>query len=154
MNRQFDTSRLTNDELCKKCGGKCCNSCGCAYFPEDFNFELNFDNLIVEIDKGFIAIDAMFYSGSIYNKLNVPVFYLRVRNVNDTTPIGINSLGTCKRLEKNHCYFDLENRPSGGKFYIPFWSGCYALYTNQEFIDFWLPYQDVLMLLIEHYKKQ
>ena len=25
-----------NKELCSKCGGRCCKSCGCELFPEDF----------------------------------------------------------------------------------------------------------------------
>lgn len=151
MNRQFDESRLTNDTLCKECGGRCCKNCGCSYFPEDFDFELNFDNLKSEIDKGLIAIDAMFYADSIYQKLDKPIYYLRVRNINDLTPVGINSLGTCKQLDVDHCLFPLKKRPSGGKFLIPFWNECYTLYTQQEFIDFWEPYQKTMMLLIEHY---
>ena len=27
MNRQFDKTKLVNDELCKKCGGRCCKKC-------------------------------------------------------------------------------------------------------------------------------
>lgn len=154
MKRQFDESKLTNEALCEKCGGQCCKKCGCSYFPEDFEFELNLDNLKSEIDKGFISIDALFYRNSIYQKLDKQIYYLRVRNNNDLTPVGINSLGVCKRLEENHCWFSLEKRPSGGKFYIPFWSGCYTIYTQQEFIDSWEPYQKVLMLLIEHYEKK
>ena len=156
MKKHFDFSenKMTNDELCKKCGGKCCESCGCAFFPDDFEFELNFENLKFEIDKGFIAIDAIFYGESIYEKLDVPIYYLRVRNINDSTPIGINGYGTCKRLKENHCEFSLEKRPSGGRYLIPFWSGCYTLYTVQKFSDFWRPYQEILMLLIEHYEKQ
>lgn len=154
MTRHFDESKIINEALCKKCNGKCCKRCGCSYFPEDFKFELTFENLKFEIDKGFIAIDAIFYLDSPYKQLDNPVYYLRVRNTNDITPIGINSSGTCKRLIKNRCWFETKDRPSGGKYYIPFWSGCYTLYTSQEFIDFWIPYQEVLMLLIEHYKKQ
>lgn len=153
MNRQFDESKLVNDELCKKCGGRCCKQCGCLYFPEDFKFELTFDNLKSEIDKGFIAIDAISYADSIYNKLDNPVYYLRVRNINDFTPVGINGFGTCKLLIDDHCWFEIKDRPSGGKYYIPFSRGCYTLYTNQDLIDLWSPYQKEIMLLIEHYKK-
>ena len=153
MNWRFSKDKLINDELCKKCQGRCCKQCGCAYFPEDFSFKLTFENLKTEIDKGVIAIDAMFFGNSIYKQLDNPVYYLRVRNTTDSTPIGINNMGTCKCLQENACSFSLDERPSGVKYFIPFWSGCYTLYTNQELIDYWLPYQEVLMLLIEHYKK-
>lgn len=153
MKRLFDKSKLENETLCKKCDGKCCKQCGCSYFPEDFKFELTFENLKFEIDKGFIAIDVIFYKDAIYNKLDNPVYYLRVRNINDPTPIGINGFGTCKRLINNHCWFKFKDRPSGGKFYIPFERGCYTLYTNKDLIELWSPYQKELMLLIEHYKK-
>lgn len=152
MYRQFDHTKLINDELCKECGGQCCLRCGCAYFPEDFKFDLTFENLKSEIDKGFIAIDMLTHLHSPYNKLDNPIYYLRVRNINDYTPIGKQTIGACKRLENDHCYFDFENRPSGGKFYVPFRRGCYTLYTTKEFIDYWIPYQELLICLIKYYE--
>ncbi len=156
MKRQFDVNKMENKELCSKCTDVCCKKCGCAYFPEDFKFELNFDNLKLEIDKGFIAIDMMIGTETPCLKiLDNPVYYLRVRNVNDETPIGIAEMGCCKKLN-GICDFPFEQRPSGGKYYIPFegHGGCYTLYTDQEFVDLWLPHQKVIMLLIEHYSKK
>ncbi len=153
MEWQFDESKLENRKLCSECGGKCCNRCGCAYFPKDFKFKLNFENLKSEIDKGYISIDAIQYI-PIYQKCyDRPVYYLRVRNVTDDTPIGIDKLGRCKCLEGDHCTFKIKDRPSGGKYFVPFWSGCYTLYTYQEFLDTWMPYQEVLILLLKYYEK-
>lgn len=157
MKRQFDLDKekFENKELCSKCKQVCCKKCGCAYYPEDFDFELTFENLKAEIDKGFISIDNMVgIETPVLKLLPTPIHYLRVRNINEDTPIAKNRSGICKKLDVDHCQFSFEERPSGGKYYIPFKRGCYSLYTDQEFVDFWLPYQKVLVLLLEHYSKK
>ena len=152
MKRQYDKNFLVNETLCSECKHVCCERCGCSYFPEDFEFDMSFENLKSEIDKGFISIGAMYGTETPTLKLlKKPIYYLRVRNVNEDSPIE-NKNGICKRLVDHRCFFPLEARPSGGKYYIPFKRGCYTLYTDKEFIDLWAPYQNVLMLLLKHYK--
>lgn len=154
MYRQYDKNKLENIDMCRECGGICCKTTGCSYFPEDFKFDLNFENLKSEIDKGFIAIDYISFTGEKFPiALKEPIYYLRVKNIGENSPIGIRNSKTCIKLKENGCEFDFSERPSGGKYVVPFRGecGCYNLYTFQEFIDLWKPYQELLKLLIKCY---
>ena len=140
--------KTLNPDMCKKCGGKCCNQCGCAFLPEDL--QMCFSNLFEKIFSREITIDKLEYLENAYNKLDKPVYYLRVANVNESC-VEFNGMGKCIFLTENGCKLTYENRPAGGRLLVPFWSGCYYLYTNKEFIDKWIPYQKLLKDLIEFF---
>lgn len=140
--------KTLNPEMCKRCKGRCCKQCGCSYFPEDL--DMTFENIVKNIKEREISIDRMEYLENFYSKLEKPIYYLRVANENESY-LAYGNIGRCIFLSDNGCKLDYEARPSGGKFIVPFWSGCYPLYTKQEFIEKWIPYQNLLKNLIEFF---
>ena len=108
------------------------------------------ENIVKNIKEREISIDRMEYLENFYSKLEKPIYYLRVANENESY-LAYGNIGRCIFLSDNGCKLDYEARPSGGKFIVPFWSGCYPLYTKQEFIEKWIPYQNLLKNLIEFF---
>lgn len=137
--------KTQNPEMCKKCGGECCKRCGCAYFPEDLG-ELSYEKLVELWKKGVAVIDCMSYrDGNFYKPLPEPIYYLRAPNVNEHGKmVALKGMGPCYFLTEKGCKLSYDQRPSEGRYMVPFWSGCYTLYKEQEFIDLWNPYQDLL----------
>ena len=142
--------KTNNKEMCTECRGKCCKSCGCSYFPEDLN--MTFEYLLKEIKNGKIVIDYRECGESPYDKLKNPVFYLRVANKGEKG-ISIGGFGICSLLTEQGCSLSYEQRPTGGRLLVPFWSGCYSLYSVNDFIDAWTPYQNLISDLIFEIKK-
>ena len=54
--------KYINYEMCKECGGLCCQQNGCIYLPEDFK-RLSFNFLQKQIDKGKISIAGQPFNG-------------------------------------------------------------------------------------------
>ena len=130
--------KTLNPEMCKKCGGKCCKQCCCAYFPEEFP-DLSFEAIYKKISLNEVKIDSLYFLESLYNPLDEPIHYLRVANKEN---------GECIFLTDMGCKLSYEERPAGGRLLVPFWSGCYYLYTQKEFIEKWIPHQKLLKDLI------
>ncbi len=130
--------KTVNPKMCEKCGGRCCKQCGCSYFPEDFP-DLSFEAIYRKISLNEVTIDTLYFLESLYNPLDEPVYYLRVANKKG---------GGCIFLTDTGCKFSYEERPAGGRLLVPFWSGCYYLYSEKEFIEKWMPYQKLLKDLI------
>lgn len=140
-----------NSQLCTECGGQCCKRCGCSYFPKDL--DMSFTNLSDMFEKKLLVIDWVQYNDdSVYNLLPEPIYYCRVPNITDTSHVGLSNRGNCIYLTPTGCMLSYDERPTGGKLYVPFWSGCYTLYKPQEFIDAWTPYQDLLKSFINENK--
>lgn len=146
--KRWIKEKTSNPEMCKECGGRCCKKCGCSHFPEDLN--MTFENIVKEIKERKMSIDRLEHSGSFYNKLDEPIYFLRAANENEGY-VAYGNIGRCVFLTEEGCKLDYESRPSGGRYIVPFWSGCYALYTPQEFIDKWIPYQKFLKDLIKFF---
>lgn len=143
--KRWIREKTQNPEMCKKCGGMCCKQCGCAYFPEDLGEKLSYENLLEFFEKKLIIIDCVRYEdGNAYKPLAEPIYYLRVPNVMEKGKLAENGSGKCSFLTEKGCKLSYDQRPSEGKYLVPFWSGCYLLYKTQEFIDVWTPYQDLL----------
>lgn len=145
--KKWIISKTINKSMCAECGGECCKRCGCSYFAEDL--DMNFENLQRKISSRKISIDCLTHNEN-FVSLKEPVYYLRVSNINEK-PIAIGALGRCSRLTKTGCSLSYINRPSGGKLFVPFWSGCYPLYSQQEFIQSWIPHQKLLLELIDFF---
>ena len=136
--------KTCNPELCSNCGGRCCKTCGCSYFPE----QLPMKNEELMTKKG-ITISSMAFD-SHARKLPKPILYVRASNIGEglreTKPVG-----TCKFLTDKGCSLSYEERPLGGTLIVPFQGlgGCYALYSDEEFIELWLPYQQLLQEIVD-----
>ena len=132
--KKFIKEVTSKPEMCAECGGKCCQRCGCPYFPEDFT-DLSFEAICKMIALNKVAIDSLKFLGSPYRPLDKPIYYLRTPN---------KKTGGCVFLTETGCKFSYEERPAGGRLLVPFWSGCYYLYSEKEFIEKWMPYQKLL----------
>lgn len=153
----YTKNKATNKELCKKCGGACCKTCGCQFSPEDFK-EVNFDSLYHEIEKGYIAFDVFDdadWRGDTF------VYYLRVRNKGESLcdslrPILRKKQG-CILLTKRGCKLTYENRPTGGRNLLPIYDhdhhlNCHQTYDTVECAHEWLPYKELLGQLIQVFR--
>lgn len=133
---------IANEEICSKCGGKCCKRIGCAYYPEDLE-DLRFEGLKKEIAKGFISIDI-----DAEETMN---FYLRARN-KYASIYDLNASGVCKALEETGCKYTFEERPTQGRLLIPLESTeCKSSVTSVDLGKAWEPYQEILKQLSEYY---
>ncbi len=146
--KRWIKEKTSDPEMCKKCEGKCCKQCGCSYFPEDLN--MTFESIAKGIRERRISIDRLDHLDSFYSKLDEPVYYLRASNENEKY-VAYGSRGKCVFLTEEGCKLTYETRPSGGRYVVPFWSGCYSLYSSQEFINKWMPYQELLKELIKFF---
>jgi Fe-S-cluster containining protein len=112
--------QLENKDVCRKCGGKCCKKCGCAYVPSDFE-SMSIDYLQEKLKEGNISIT----STLLFDKLNngettcTPFLYLRVRNINRPIVDILSFKTPCLMLKENGCAYNFEKRPTGGKNLVP-----------------------------------
>lgn len=141
---------MFDHEVCTKCGGRCCSSCGCAFSPNDFK-EISFSNLRRIMDRGFISIVPISH---IQTGLEKDVLTLKVRNLgSDIIEFEAHIARPCILWDqKTGCFFDDADRPYGGKALAPTPNiGCIMGYSfRQRAID-WLPYQELLVKLGEFY---
>lgn len=136
---------LENKEICKKCGGKCCQKSGCDYYPEDFE-SLKVDYILQVLSEGFVSIVSLQNFEMINGKLtNTPFLFLRTRGVN-RGPIDLLSFkARCIALTETGCRYDFKSRPSGGKNLVPSADGkCYPKNDLELEMKKWEPYQRVL----------
>lgn len=140
---------MENKELCTKCKGRCCKSCGCHYSPEDFK-DLSYEGLKREIDKGYISID--WWEGNPFeDERNISRgLFLRIRNINSSI-VDASWGGRCVLLTEQGCPLDYENRPKGARLLIPSEKGCKLEYDKQDCAKDWYRYSDILLRLYDEY---
>lgn len=144
--------KLENQEICSKCGGKCCKLGSCEYFVSDFK-SLSRKAIDMVLQEGRTSIVAHPYISFKNGRFKcTPILYLRSRNIN-RGPVNLLSFETpCASLTETGCYFSFENRPSGGKHLIPAeYDDCLPDYDFNIKVMEWLPYQDALRKLVKKY---
>lgn len=118
-------------DLCKQCGGQCCQSMGCEVSTEDFTTkygEITKESIIQALQDGEWAID--WWEGDIRCDrkdlcVNLPEpdpkdlifesFYMRVRHCGEPAVYGSWG-GTCVMWDRETgCKYDWDHRPTGGK---------------------------------------
>ena len=141
-----DIMKNENIEICRKCGGNCCQKSGCDYVPEDFP-EISLNYLLSKLEEGYISIVSAQDFKTLPNGqiVNTPFLYLRARNKNRPI-VDLLSLKTmCASLTENGCIFTYEKRPTGGKNLTPDENGnCYPKENPVELIKRWERYQKIL----------
>jgi hypothetical protein len=151
-----DEIKYENTTLCTKCGGKCCKHNGCHFSPEDIKVEITLENLKALIDEGNISIECWDGDPRTDDCSGVSVYYLRMRTQIKFTksPIVHASWGfeTCVLWTEKGCPLKFEDRPKGARMLIPKENGCEGLYTNQHAAIDWIPYQEILIKLVEIYE--
>lgn len=159
VKKDYPQDQTVNAEICKKCGGRCCQKCGCHFSPDDFE-EISFEYLKKQLEKGYISID--YVDGeAIYQEFGV--YILRMRNKGKSIVDFSYQRSPCILWTKNGCQFDYEHRPSGGKLLIPSAEigglleqhrRCSSLYGVTDCCYEWKPHQKVLHELIEYFKEK
>lgn len=145
-----------DQELCKRCGGKCCQTIGCELFPQDVKKWFNADNITEDmiiklLESGYVTID--YYEQDIrtefgYQESNIDQYhynsyYLRMRNKNENV-INTTRGGVCTAWSENGCIIDWDRRPTTGRFLIPGEKVCRSPFSGLEMILAWVPYYDIL----------
>lgn len=154
----YDAQNL-NPEICKACGGECCQRCGCNFSPDDFK-EISLEFLRQEMEKGYISID--YVDGEMILE-NFGIYILRTRNQGKPiVDLGYQRTPCILWTKENGCKLDYERRPSGGRLLIPsekkrrglfgIERQCYSYYTTHHCCYEWKPHQRVLCQLIEYFK--
>ncbi len=157
----LDRKDTINDELCKKCGGKCCKYCGCHYSPSDFT-EITYENLKKEIKKGHISIEWINLDS--WNREKGGVYILRIRNKGKAIVDTDFERNSCVLLTEHGCKLDYASRPLGGKLLIPYlrkdaYSSketllCYFEYDIDACINEWKEYQNILERLVKYFSEK
>lgn len=145
--------KVEDRNICKECGGYCCKKSGCDYFVSDFE-NMKIDYLESILDTGRVSVVASCYFKRLPNNklINIPVLYLRARNINRKEIDLLSFKTTCASLEEDGCYFDIEKRPSGGSTLIPAKNRmCYTEVDRVKELEKWKPYQNVLERLVKRH---
>lgn len=157
--KDYDTAKNVNTEICKKCGGECCQRCGCNYSPDDFE-EISFEYLKQQLEKGYISVE--YIDGEIiYDSFGV--YILRTRNQGaPVIDFTYHRTPCILWTESEGCKLDYEHRPSGGKLLIPSEEkrqglfgvnrNCYSHYSLRNCCFEWKPHQKIIRQLIEFFK--
>lgn len=148
-------SKVQDKSLCEICGGKCCKTSGCMYFPSDFP-NLSFHNVCDALESGRVSLCTNFDMD--FSKRNIkasPILYLKSREVGKGK-IDLFSVPTqCASLESDGCFFNLDNRPSGGAIIVPKMSNgkfaCEHPISKEKQIELWMPFTRNLKKVAEHY---
>lgn len=137
----LNESDMTNGEICKKCGGRCCQFIGCSLIPEDLPEEsrASKDALREVLMSGKYSLDyyTVFEDDRCYD-----LHFIRMRNkyapVADVSYVG----GACVQWnETTGCALDFEHRPTQGKTLKPVADGeCADGLSKHEMGILWEPY--------------
>lgn len=145
----FNYAGCEDKSICASCG-MCCINCGCDYFPCDFE-KINVETIVKVLNEGRTSIVAHLEFNEMKGRIYASVMlYLRARNINRSEIDLLSVKTTCASLGKNGCYFDFENRPSGGALLKPSANGrCYYEIDRAAEIKKWQNYQKTLQKVIK-----
>ena len=146
-------SQKVNTELCKKCGGNCCNGMGCHISPSDLK-DLSVESIISLINESnCISIDWWHGNPSLEEITNENTYYLRIKNSKAKT-IDPSYRGICSILTDNGCPLSFEYRPKGARELVPHETQCYTNYSKQQCAIEWYDYQDIMKEVFEYYSSK
>jgi Fe-S-cluster containining protein len=137
-----------NFELCKECGGICCNRSPGAAFPEDFGLPGDTSKLITAINSGKWAID--WWEGDPRKCKNTltHAFYLRPAVIGHEGQIFHASWGgRCVMLINDKCSLKSNSRPRECRYLEPsskFECKMHGKLSKQDASIAWIPYTDLL----------
>ena len=110
---------MENTEICYRCGGACCKAGGAHIFPDELSFDINEENLINLLHKGFYSID---YWGTppTDNSDNASrIFYLRYSHTGKETLLDHSKYLPCIMLNENGCRLSHNERPKVCRELVP-----------------------------------
>lgn len=140
-----DMSSCFNHELCKKCGGKCCQY-PCGFTPDQMKEPITYESMSKLLKEGSYSLD---YWDADYTRW----YYVRMRAVG--APVADDALQhhPCIMLTPEGCKFNDDERPNEGRWLIPTSEGlCERRGWNKfDMGAIWLPYNDILTRLWNEY---
>ena len=157
----YKTVGAEKPEVCKQCGGQCCQRAPCHWSPKDIE-DLSFNGLKKLLsEKKYISVlrfpgcvcesclRTIDYSGMYY-------YILRTR----TRGTGIAAIATkiskedkCMLLSPEGCKISFEERPMGARLLIPDAERrCKHLYDLDDCIHDWQKYQEVLRKVFYYFR--
>lgn len=150
-----------NIEICAQCakeGPVCCQCLPCHISPHDLK-DISFQGIIDLIETGLVSID--WWDGGDkdfpYPELmeKKPYYFLRMRAKNKPVIDPAFSLNVCKLWDRHTgCPLEFSYRPKGARELIPArGSQCYDGYTKPECAIEWIPFEDILKQVYDHYAK-
>lgn len=153
-----DESSKADYSLCKTCAKKrrtCCEHLGCQISPHDLR-DLSVEGIIAFIDETeYISIDWWEGNPQTGDKEG-RVYFLRMRGISrdviDPAIFG----SACRALSDNGCILDFCHRPKGARELVPQEDHhqCIDNYSKEDCCIDWMPYQDIMVQVFEHYKAQ
>lgn len=160
----YATRKNEDVNICRECGGRCCMNAPCHFSPEDFE-DLSYRGLkrtlrkkkyisIVKFSKRFVEVSLDQSVGGTLKHF----FFLRIR----TSETGIAARAAeiedddfCMLLRKDGCELEYKDRPKGARLLIPKeGSRCEQLYTVDDCVHDWIPYQKVLEKLYKFFERK
>lgn len=158
LEKRVVTSGMINTDICKSCGGCCCKTYPCAYFPSDFK-KITEDIIGDLIDNQNAVIDYADET-SLLGIARFSFLILRARGKLDFNGAfaGVNTRhnnrNVCVNLQPDGCSLDAVDRPGEGLFFIPDKKRCFLPleYAKKEKEWYQNPvYQDILYNVISEY---
>jgi Fe-S-cluster containining protein len=144
-----------NEEMCKKCGGKCCSLCPGANFPEDFGLPENKEFLIELLKSGNYCID--WWEGSPVDGKEMDRAYFVRPNYKGYKELYHPDWGgkPCTFWNINNgCELKFEDRPHNCRYVEPHPEGFGKCVVHdgskKEAAIQWLPYNDLLENIEEY----
>lgn len=136
-----------NSFLCSKCHGRCCQTSGCFFMPEDFD-DLSCIEEVIRKNTWIVIAKIKPYGRE------EDVLYLKVRNKESGQIEKPGTKGPCILLSKTGCPLDFQHRPSGGRLLIPDDDSCYYDFPLRNVYEAWAPYQQELKSLWEKLEEE
>ena len=134
---------FTKNEKCKNCIEPCCLRNPCCYVPDDF-WSMDKDYLEYLLELNLLCIDYYYnYSYSLES------YYIRPRGYSDKDEYS--DYNPCIFYKEDRCIFDKYERPIQPLLFISNQGGCFPIYTINQIVEDYKPYQEILKELYKKY---
>lgn len=162
--------KFENNELCRECGGKCCQASSCLYAPEDFK-EISVEHFLRLYNEGKIMFSrvSQLDGGTPFNQWLVKPAQVATPRIQTNIMVG-NS--PCIHLTEKGCEItDYYHRPRGAKLLEPklveikecrpqsfltslpisfVIEDCKTHFTVEKALEEWKPFAVILEATVEH----
>ncbi len=166
INESAFYKELIDPNMCAKCGGKCCQTYPCSYYPSDFK-EMNLATIrgvisstdaVIDIERNPLYGSAVDFYYLLLRPRGICDGYYRVLTDFRLMKCGIKT-NRCIHLKGNGCELDVNNRPGEGIQLIPQKDGaeCYLSETGVIEQKKWyrnISNQQVLYEVLKSYGEQ
>lgn len=158
----YENVKAENPEVCKECGGVCCQRAPCHWSPKDIE-DLSYRGLKKLLrEKQYISV--LRFPGSVCESClkeveHTGLYYYILRTRTRSTGIAavakkMDEDDKCMLLTPDGCSISFKERPMGARLLIPERNRkCRHLYDLDDCIYDWKDHQDVLRKLFHYFKR-